>query len=280
MAELTRAEALSPHMPPRLAAAHRIVIEAADLALAAFADRGRLAWRTKQPQDFVSQADEQVEGMIRRRLAAEFPGDAVRGEEGGSGNAADASTGSGTSTSDADRWFIDPIDGTSNFLRGSALWGISLGLVRAGRPALGMIAFPALGLLVGAELGSGLYSDGQPALRDATFDTVRLASVGDADVDFEQALALTGCLRRAGWVAQNYRCTTLGLAYSALGRLDGHLQHRAQAWDIAAGLVLCAEAGLEVSHGPLNDGPSWVCAAVPALRKVVRHMLPFGAPHG
>jgi myo-inositol-1(or 4)-monophosphatase len=245
-------------MPDGLARAHRIVTDAAACALAAFRDRDGLHMRTKGPQDFVSAADEQVEQLIRARLALEFFGDAVIGEEGGGRPSANAT------------WFIDPIDGTSNFLRGLPLWGVSLGLVRDGKPSIGVIAFPALDLIVGAESGHGLFVNGQAAQPERPFGEVHLASIGDADLDLEAALNTTRCLRAAGWVVESYRCTTLGLAFSALGRLDGHLQHRVQAWDIAAGLVLCAEAGLEVHHGPLDEKPTWVRAGLPAIHRITQ----------
>ncbi|MGJ7505317.1 MULTISPECIES: inositol monophosphatase family protein [unclassified Variovorax] len=245
-------------MPDGLARAHRIVADAAACALEAFNDRGNLRMRAKGPQDFVSAADEKVEQLIRARLALEFFGDAVIGEEGGGWPSANAT------------WFIDPIDGTSNFLRGLPLWGVSLGLVRGGKPSIGVIAFPALDLIVGAEAGFGLFVNGLAAQPQRPFGDVHLASVGDADLDLEDALATTRRLREAGWVVESYRCTTLGLAFSALGRLDGHLQHRVQAWDIAAGLVLCAEAGLEVHHGPLDERPTWVRAGLPEIHRITR----------
>lgn len=169
------------------------------------------------PQAFVSAADEKVEQLFRARLALEFFCDAVIGKEGGGRPSANAT------------WFIDPFDGTSNFLRGLPLWGVSLGLVRDGKPSIGAIAFPALDLIVGAEAGFGLFVNGRAAQPQRPFGDAHLASVGDADQDLEDALATTRRLRKAGWVVESYRCTTLGLAFNALGHLDGHLQHRVQA---------------------------------------------------
>ncbi|MGG2474574.1 inositol monophosphatase family protein, partial [Rhizobium sp. BR5] len=113
----------------RLESAVGIIEEAMGLALRFFEARDAIATRTKGFQDFVSEADTTVERLVRDRLAAAFPGETVLGEEMG-GEADDA------------YWIIDPIDGTTNFLRGSPLWGISLGFVRNGRPELGVVAMP------------------------------------------------------------------------------------------------------------------------------------------
>lgn len=94
-------------------------------------------------QDFGSEADTGVERLVRQRLAAIFPAETVLGEEMG-GMADDA------------YWTIDPIDGTANFLRGSPLWGISLGFVRNGSPELGIVAMPVVNEIYSACDGSGL----------------------------------------------------------------------------------------------------------------------------
>lgn len=239
-------------MPARLAIAQRIVDEAAVLALASFRSRSALAVRSKQPQDFVSEVDEQVERLIRTRLAAAFPGEAVLGEEfGGVLSGAD--------------WIIDPIDGTSNFLRGIPLWAISLGFVKDGRAEAGVIAMPALGWTVGAEAGAGLFLNGRPVQRDESFSAVSIMSLGDATNDIETVAAMAMKLRRAGWVVESYRTTATAMAFAALGHLDGHLQETVKIWDMAAGLALCAEAGLLVRHGPLDQADNAVFSATPAL---------------
>ncbi|MET0258175.1 MAG: inositol monophosphatase family protein, partial [Methylobacterium sp.] len=128
-------------------AAAELVAEAAREALAAFARRETIAIDAKRPQDFVSAADREIEALVRRRLAARFPGDAVVGEEeGGEGGNA--------------YWIVDPIDGTSNFLAGSPLWGVSLGYVVDDVPVVGAVAAPVLGELLVAADGLGTLRGG------------------------------------------------------------------------------------------------------------------------
>ena len=92
----------------RLEAGVAITREAGQLALGYFAKRRELAVEAKGLQDLVSIADREVERLIRERLTAQFPNDGLLGEEEG-----------GSETDNV--WIIDPIDGTANFLRGSAL---------------------------------------------------------------------------------------------------------------------------------------------------------------
>jgi myo-inositol-1(or 4)-monophosphatase len=178
-------------MNTRLKRAVLVIEEAMELALGFFEARSTIATRTKGFQDFVSEADTSVERLVRDRLGAAFPGETVLGEEMG-GVADDA------------YWIIDPIDGTANFLRGSPLWGISLGFVRNGRPEIGIVAVPVLGEIYSAADGTGLRVNGKPRPRDVPFEDVQVMSLGDsAAADAEEVAALNVGLRHAGWVVES-----------------------------------------------------------------------------
>lgn len=194
-------------MSERLESAVAIIEEAMGLALRFFEARDAIATRTKGFQDFVSEADTTVEKLVRDRLAAAFPGETVLGEEMG-GVADDA------------YWIIDPIDGTANFLRGSPLWGISLGFVRNGRPELGVVAMPIFKDIYAAADGTGLMLNGKPLARHVPFEDVQVMSLGDsAAADAEEVAALSVGLRHAGWVVESIRSTSIGLAFAARGIL-------------------------------------------------------------
>ena len=250
-------------MSERLERAVAIIEEAMGLALRFFEARDAIAARTKDFQDFVSEADTTVERLIRDRLAAAFPGETVLGEEMG-GVADDA------------YWIIDPIDGTANFLRGSPLWGISLGFVRSGRPELGVVAMPVFADIYAAADGTGLMLNGKPLARQVPFEAVQVMSLGDsAATDAEEVAALNVGLRHAGWVVESIRSTSIGLAFSARGIFDGHLQKLTTMWDIAGGVVLAREAGLDVRIGTRpGSGIPWVAAATPALMTATEGLWP------
>ena len=221
-------------MSARLATASQIAAQAAELALGFFNRRDSIGVSSKRTQDFVSEADVAVEQFIRSQLAQHFPGDAVIGEE------------MGGVLTDAACWVIDPIDGTSNFLRGSPLWGVSFGLVENKKPLMGIVALPVLNALFAAESGEGIFLNGQPFRRDDRFEDVQIVSLGDSSDDrLDEASAFYQGLRAADWSVHCYRCTTVGMVFAAKGIIDGHLQRRTTLWDIAGGAVLCQEAGLE-----------------------------------
>lgn len=238
----------------RLSMATSIIEEAMQAALAFFSTREAIATREKGFQDFVTDADTAIETLIRARLAERFPGELVVGEELG-GVEGEAF------------WIIDPIDGTSNFLLGSPLWGISLGHVTAGRPDLGVVALPVFGDIYGAAEGTGLLRNGVAHPRSAPPGDVRVVSLGDsARDDIAEIGALLCGLREAGWVVEALHTTSVSLVFAARGIFDGHLQKLTTLWDIAGGAVLAREAGLEVRIGTRADtGSPWIAAGTPAL---------------
>src|SRR3954454_8191420 len=93
---------------------------------------------------YVTDLDHDLERLIRDRLAARFPDDVLTGEEYAEGG------GDGPR-----QWSIDPIDGTGNLVHGLPLWAVSIGLLDAGEPVLGVIAIPPLGDVYWAVKGGG-----------------------------------------------------------------------------------------------------------------------------
>ena len=120
------------------------------LALDYFRNRAELAIEHKGQQDLVSIADRNVEELLRERLAAAFPGDAVLGEEGGGGDGA------------ARTWVLDPIDGTFNFLKGIPCWGVVAALVVDGRIEIGLTYDPVHDEMFTARRGGGTFRNGAP----------------------------------------------------------------------------------------------------------------------
>src|SRR5207249_311222 len=122
-----------------------LATEAAALALQRAA---RVTPQEKLNQSFVTDLDHDLERLIRDRLGRAFPDDLLTGEEyaaeGGSGPR---------------RWSIDPIDGTGNLVHQLPLWAISIGLIDAGEPVLGVIAIPPLGEQFWATQGGGAWRD-------------------------------------------------------------------------------------------------------------------------
>ena len=248
--------------------AQGIVREAGQAALERYRQRNSLTIERKGRQDFVSEADKACEEFVVGALHTAFPEDAFLGEEGGAQNTGGEAT-----------WIIDPIDGTSNFIAGIPVWCVSLGLVITRRPVLGVIYNPVTDELYAAQSGAGAFLNG----RRIQVSSARSLDEARMGLGFsyrrpvkEHVDAVQRCLD-AGCEYVRFGSGALGMAFAADGRLDGYYEAHINAWDVAAGLVLVAEAG-----GWCNDffGPSnalakgnAILAATPALVDPLRRLL-------
>ncbi|MEM5461140.1 myo-inositol-1(or 4)-monophosphatase [Paraburkholderia sp. BL6669N2] len=223
------------NLESRLQTAISIIEEAGTTALAFFKERQALAASSKGPMDFVSEADMSVEQWIREHIASAWPDDAVVGEELGGEMASQF-------------WIVDPIDGTANFLRGSPLWGIALAFVADGEPEVGVIHYPVLHMTLAAATGEGMIVNGQPFARSVPFPDIRVAAIGtNVHWDTAETAMLEAGMKQHQWAVTGYRCATIGLGFAALGYVDGYFECHTSFWDLAAGAVLCREAGLQVA---------------------------------
>ena len=212
--------------------------------------------------DPVTDAARAAEQAIRALLAERRPGDAILGEEGGE----PLGTGEATGV----RWVVDPLDGTVNYLFRYPQWSVSV----AAEDAEGVIAGVVLDPLRGEELSATrtgpLQRDGVPVEvrpRAATLD-VALVATGfayDAGVRARQAEVLQRVLPRVRDVRRG-GSAAVDLAWTALGRCDAYWERGVKAWDVAAGALLCARAGLELHELPAADRmPAGLLAAPPTL---------------
>jgi myo-inositol-1(or 4)-monophosphatase len=242
----------------RFLAACAVAREAGSLARRRFLDRGSFTIGFKGPQDFITEVDGETERLIQARLIEIFPDDGFIGEEG------DGLVGK----PDAPVWVVDPIDGTSNFARGTPHWCVSIACVRGRVVEAGVIYDPMLDELFCARRGAGAWLNGMPMRAAATAElgkaTIEVGWNMRYDLDMFHALlgriAATGCgVIRAGSGA-------LGLAYVAAGRRDGYVENHINSWDCLAGNLLVAEAGGYVSDFLVGEGlrkgnPLIACAA-------------------
>jgi myo-inositol-1(or 4)-monophosphatase len=202
--------------------------------LARYFERG-IGFDLKGEFDLVTEADHASEKLVVERLHAWFPAHAVLGEEGG------------LREKDSEyHWYVDPLDGTTNFAHGYPMFNVTLALERAGEMIAGVIYDPLRSEMFTAELGSGAYLNGRRihVSRTALLDSALLATGfpsrkrhENINVHFfHQAAMSTHGVRRCGSAA-------LDLAYVACGRLDGFWEFGLNPWDMAAGLLLIREAG-------------------------------------
>ena len=204
--------------------------------------------RSKGPGDWVSAVDVASEQAVRDSLTGATPEIAFFGEEGG-GERGEVG------------WFVDPLDGTANFLHGFPMVGVSIGLVVAGDPVVGVISAPMLGDVYSARKGAGAFRNGVPIHVSTRSPEAAIPATGfpfRAKRDkldeylpvFERALRTFEDLRRAG-------AASLDLAWTAAGVLDGYFEQKLGTWDVAAGGAIVREAGGVVTDWQ-GDDRAWL----------------------
>lgn len=204
---------------------------------------------TKPDMTPVSDADKAVEQAIREMLAAERPDDSILGEEFGTeGNA-------------SRQWIIDPIDGTSNYVRGVPVWATLISLAIDGVPVLGVVSSPALGKRWWAAVGDGAWvsdNGAEPrALRVSRVGTLADASISYNSIQqWDQAGRLDQLVELS---RQVWRTRAYGDMWSymmlAEGLIDLAGEFDLQPYDMAALVPIVEEAGGTFSSADGEPGP-------------------------
>jgi myo-inositol-1(or 4)-monophosphatase len=186
--------------------------------------------------DLVTQVDKEAEAFLLQQISERFPESQALGEEGG------RLSGAGEG-----KWFIDPIDGTTNFAHGLPIFCVSIGYAKADELLLGVVYNPIHEELYKAERGDGAQ------LNEKSIHVNQVESVGDSmlvtgfpyDIrtnpdnnlaEYARFALRTHGVRRLGAAA-------LDLCYVAAGYVDGYWEKSIKPWDIAAGALIVQEAG-------------------------------------
>lgn len=202
-----------------------------------FGELEHLQVSKKGPSDFVSKADRKSESVLRAELTKARPRFGLLMEESGETEGQDTSN----------RWVVDPLDGTTNFLHGIPHFAISIAVERDGEPYAGVIYSPIPDEMFIAEKGLGASLNGRRIrvsarrrLDEALFATgIPFQGLPDHDLFRRQitgVMAATAGVRRFGAAA-------LDMAWVAAGRYDGYWENGLKPWDLAAGVVIVREAG-------------------------------------
>jgi myo-inositol-1(or 4)-monophosphatase len=191
--------------------------------------------------DLVSEADHQSEQLLLGYIHQNFPNDRIVAEESGE-----------LEGSSGQAWYIDPLDGTVNYVHGVPIYSVSIAYAEQGTLRLGVVYDPSRDECFSAELGGGAWLNGKPVHPStaSTLDQALLVtgfpydirSNPDNNLDHYAYFALhSQGVRRLGSAA-------LDLCYVACGRLDGFWELRLNSWDVAAGGLIAREAGAVVTN--------------------------------
>jgi myo-inositol-1(or 4)-monophosphatase len=208
---------------------------------------GELEVELKAKNDYVTEADTLSEMIIIKTIKEHFPHHSIVAEE------------SGNFSGNEWRWFIDPLDGTKNFVHGLPAFCISIGVEHRGELVGGVINAPILGQLFVAERGAGAFCNGKRlSVAKRSFEEALIATGfpfrGKEMLDrylacFKEVFLKVSGLRRCGSAA-------LDLAWTARGIFDGFWEMALNPWDIAAGVIMIEEAGGIVSD--FNGGKGYL----------------------
>ena len=191
----------------------------------------------KGRRDMVTQVDRASEALITRRISEFYPGHTILAEESGGAQV----------LGDGYTWIIDPLDGTTNFVHGFPVFGVSIAVLKGQGILAAAIADPTRDELFSAGLGLGASLNESPIQVSSTAELSHsLLATGfpyENDTNFDinmrfwtEIYGKTQGLRRAGAAA-------IDLAWTACGRLDGFWELGLKPWDLAAGVLLVREAG-------------------------------------
>ncbi len=240
-------------------------VEAGTHLAAAAGELEKITVEDKGLHDFVTEVDRECEDIIIRTIRREFPGHALLAEESGSDHGGSPWL-----------WVVDPLDGTTNFIRGIRHCGVSIALLHEKRTVLGVIHDPFRNELFQARLGAGAFL-GDTQIRVSSRETINgaFAATGfpfkipdfiDSYLDiFRRLQPRVSDMRRCG-------SAVLDLAYTACGRFDFFWEAFLMPWDFAAGSLIVSEAGglvSDFSGRPPGLRAGGIIAAAPKLHEAV-----------
>jgi myo-inositol-1(or 4)-monophosphatase len=256
------------------ALAERIAVEAGTLALEGRSSLGpgKIRHDTKSTAtDPVTEYDRAAERLLVDRLRAECPEDAIVGEEG-----------TGIDGTSGRSWYLDPIDGTANFVYGLPGWCTSVGVLDAGGGLAGAVYAPVSGELFSAARGLGATLDGAPISTSGCTDLAdAMIATGFA---YRPALRRVQAIRLAGLIdhvrdVRRGGSAAIDLCLVACGRVDAYYEQHLNTWDVAAGLLIAAEAGATTldDRGDATT-PSFTVASAPGIHTALLDVLDASFP--
>lgn len=256
-------------MHPMLNIAVRAARTAGNVIARGFENRSDLMMEVKGENDFVTRIDKEAEEAIINKIKQSYPEHSFIGEEGGI-----------VEGDDTYKWIIDPLDGTTNFIKGIPHFAVSIALIYKGRLDQAVVFDPIRGELFTASKGGGAQLNGfrirgsnGKDLKNTILATGFPFKAKETSPEFMNSFSnifqQCGDVRRCGSAA-------LDLAYVAAGRYDGYWERGIKPWDIAAGELLVRESGGLVTdftggNDPMHKGEI-VAGSPKVVQALVKHL--------
>jgi myo-inositol-1(or 4)-monophosphatase len=224
--------------------------------------------------DLVTDADRASEEVVLTFLSSRFPGSAILAEESG------ASAATGGAAGAELRWFVDPLDGTTNYAHGVPHFAVNVAVSDGAGLAAGATLDPLRGELYLAGRGEGAWL-GEQRLAVSDTDDLRRALLCtgfpyDIQEDPDPLLRLFKAYIQRARAVRRFGAAALDLAYVASGRFDGFWEARLKPWDVAPGILLVTEAGGQVADFTGGDEMlhgGTICAANAPLQRQLLEVL-------
>lgn len=214
----------------------------AALAFRSESNLAELGVEVKGPQDFVTLADRKAEETIHTALRNSFPKDGFMGEE--TGGVADNKC----------MWVVDPIDGTTNYMRGFRYWGVSIAFVVGDNVEIGIIYDATMDAVYSAVRGGGAFKDGKPISASNITDPHKaMAIVGHSrQTSFDEYITVLKTFYDMGMDYRHMGAAAIGLVRVADGTADVFYERHLHGWDMLAGARIAREAGADVFMPSVN----------------------------
>ncbi len=241
----------------------RAARRAGDMIARSFDERDQINIQEKQDRDFVTDIDRKAESMIIRDIQQHYPDHGIVAEESGS-----------TNEKAPIQWYIDPLDGTTNFIHGLPHFAVSIAAWRGGKPLLAVIHDPMRNETFEAQNGNGAFLN-RRRLRVGNQKKAShaLFASGIPPYRRDQMDLFLKRMDTCMHACEGYRrggSAALDLAYVAAGRLDAYWEAGLKSWDIAAGVLIVQEAGgiaTGIDGSSVNLDKGDVLATNPSLQR-------------
>lgn len=199
--------------------------------------------------DLVTEVDRESEAYLLTEIEKNFPDSQAVGEEGG------RLSGSGDG-----KWYIDPIDGTTNYTHGLPIFAVSIAYEKASELILGVVYNPIQEELYSAERERGAQLNGQvlqvKTVADVADSLLVTGFPYDIRTNLDNNLAEYERFSKRSHGVRRLGAAALDLCYVAAGRFDGYWEKGVKSWDVAAGALIVQEAGGKVTN--IDGGPDFM----------------------